>query len=123
MDLLVNDLQKCEPPFSAAQTSSKTRENAIRTSSVGVLQLEEHSKSLNQLIFEDGAALGLAWSCLISLLKKSEGNQMMFRKLKGVAAVLPLLADSKHRSNVLKLLSCLIGEDVNQVPTIPMLSI
>lgn len=115
MDLLVDDLKKCEPPVSSAPISSRSGLNPSRANSVDISQLEECPSSPNHLIFEDGATLGLAWSCLISLLRKSEGNQMMFRKLKGVAAVLPLLAAPKHRSNVLKLLSCLIGEDLSQV--------
>jgi hypothetical protein len=116
MELLVDDLKKCEPPVISAQTSFRSGANPLRSSSVGVLQLErEYSSSLNQLIFEDGATVGLAWSCLISLLTKSDGNQMMFRKVKGVPAVLPLLVAPKHRSNVLKLLSCLISEDLSQV--------
>lgn len=119
MDLLVDDLKKCEPPVSAVHKSSRSRANPNRASSVGTLQLEKYSSSPNLLIFEDGATLGLAWSCLISLLRKSEGNQIMFRKLKGVAAVLPFLAAPKHRSNVLKLLSCLLGEDLSQVPACP----
>ena len=116
MELLVDDLKKCEPSVSSAQTSFRRGANLVKASSVGILQLERgYSSSINQLLFEDGATVGLAWSCLISLLKNSEGNQMMFRKVKGVPAVLPLLAAPKHRSNVLKLFSCLISEDLSQV--------
>lgn len=116
MDLLVDDLKKCEPPVSSAQRSFKSDANPIRANSVGILHLErEYSSSRSQFIFEDAATNVIAWSCLISLLRKSEGNQVMFRKLNGVAAVFPLLAAPKHRTNVLKLLSCLILEDSNQV--------
>lgn len=115
MDLLVDDLKKCEPPVSSAQRSFKSDANPIRANSVGILHLErEYSSSRSQFIFEDAATNVIAWSCLISLLRKSEGNQVMFRKLNGVAAVFPLLAAPKHRTNVLKLLSCLILEDSNQ---------
>ncbi|XP_073395858.1 protein SPIRRIG [Physcomitrium patens] len=115
VDLLVDDLKKCEPPVTSVKTSFRSRANPLRANSLSVLALErDNSSPRNQHIFEDGSTTGLAWSCLISLLRKSEGNQMVFRKANGVAAALPLLAAPKHRSNVLKLMHCLISEDTSQ---------
>ncbi|KAG0572031.1 hypothetical protein KC19_VG063500 [Ceratodon purpureus] len=66
-------------------------------------------------IFEDMTTVGLAWDCLVSLLKKSDGNQNLFRKANGVVHTLPLLALPLLRTGALRVLSCLICEDVNQV--------
>ncbi|KAJ6819720.1 protein SPIRRIG [Iris pallida] len=62
-------------------------------------------------IFGDEGTIGVAWDCLFSLLKKAEANQQAFRSSNGVSILLPFLASDKHRSGVLRLLSCLILED------------
>lgn len=67
------------------------------------------------LIFEDGRTVSIAWDCLVSLLKKAEANQSSFRSSNGVTTVLPFLVSNIHRSGVLRMLSCLIIEDVSQV--------
>lgn len=116
LNLLVDDLKKCQPPPRALRRNSKNKANPDRANSVGILELErESSLSLDPSIFEDQKTLELAWGCLLSLLRKSEGNQTVFRKVNGVTQVLPLLASPSHCANVLRLLSCLISEDLSQV--------
>ncbi|CAL0300600.1 unnamed protein product [Lupinus luteus] len=66
------------------------------------------------LIFEAEATIAVAWDCMLSLLKKSEGNQASFRSANGVTAVLPFLVSDVHRQGVLRILSCLIIEDTSQ---------
>lgn len=66
-------------------------------------------------IFEVEATVAIAWDCLVSLVKKAEGNQASFRSTNGVSIVLPFLVSNIHRSGVLRVLSCLITEDVTQV--------
>ncbi|KAJ8632836.1 hypothetical protein MRB53_026172 [Persea americana] len=65
-------------------------------------------------LFEDVRTISIAWDCLVSLLKKAEANQSSFRSSNGVTIVLPFLASDIHRSGVLRMLSCLIIEDVSQ---------
>lgn len=65
-------------------------------------------------VFEDGKTISIAWDCLVSLLKKAEANQSSFRSSNGVTIVLPFLVSDIHRSGVLRMLSCLIIEDVAQ---------
>ncbi|CAN6439603.1 unnamed protein product [Victoria cruziana] len=65
-------------------------------------------------VFEDEGTIVVAWDCLISLLKKSEPNQSTFRMSGGVPLILPFLTFDTQRSGVLRLLSCLIMEDVQQ---------
>lgn len=66
-------------------------------------------------IFEVEATIDLAWDCLVSLLKKTESNQAAFRSADGVPTILPFLACGTHRQGALRILSCLIIEDVSQV--------
>ncbi|KAH9605434.1 hypothetical protein KSS87_015902, partial [Heliosperma pusillum] len=66
-------------------------------------------------LFEVESTINIAWDCIVSLLKKAEANQSSFRSVNGVASVLPLLVSDVHRAGVLRTLSCLIIEDVNQV--------
>ncbi|KAK4418318.1 protein SPIRRIG [Sesamum alatum] len=65
-------------------------------------------------LFEVEGTISVAWDCLVSLLKKAETNQASFRSANGVTFSLPLLASDIHRSGVLRVLSCLIIEDVKQ---------
>ncbi|KAL9227541.1 hypothetical protein vseg_003219 [Gypsophila vaccaria] len=66
-------------------------------------------------LFEAEGTISIAWDCMVSLLKKAEANQSSFRSVNGVGVVLPLLVSDVHRAGVLRTLSCLIIEDVNQV--------
>ncbi|CAA7049665.1 unnamed protein product, partial [Microthlaspi erraticum] len=66
-------------------------------------------------IFEDESTITVGWDCMISLLQKSEVNQAAFRSASGVTVILPLLTSDDHRTGVLRILSCLITEDVKQV--------
>ncbi|XP_013629649.1 PREDICTED: BEACH domain-containing protein lvsA-like [Brassica oleracea var. oleracea] len=66
-------------------------------------------------IFEVESTITVGWECMVSLLKKSEANQEAFRSANGVAVILPLLISDDHRTGVLRILSCLITEDANQV--------
>jgi len=66
-------------------------------------------------IFEVEGTISVAWDCMVSLLKKAEANQASFRSANGVTTVLPFLVSNIHRPGVLRILSCLIIEDVTQV--------
>lgn len=66
-------------------------------------------------IFEVEATIDIAWDCMVSLLKKCEVNQALFRSSNGVTVILPFLVSDVHRSGVLRILSCIIIEDVSQV--------
>uniref|UniRef100_A0A2P2MDC3 BEACH domain-containing protein lvsA n=1 Tax=Rhizophora mucronata TaxID=61149 RepID=A0A2P2MDC3_RHIMU len=65
-------------------------------------------------IFEIEGTISVAWDCLVSLVKKTEASQASFRSANGVIIVLPFLVSNVHRSGVLRILSCLISEDVTQ---------
>ncbi|KAG8389297.1 hypothetical protein BUALT_Bualt02G0214700 [Buddleja alternifolia] len=65
-------------------------------------------------LFEAEGTSAVAWDCLVSLLKKAEANQASFRSVNGVTITLPFLASDIHRPGVLRVLSCLIIEDVKQ---------
>ncbi|XP_042451657.1 protein SPIRRIG-like isoform X2 [Zingiber officinale] len=65
-------------------------------------------------VFEDESTILIAWDCLFSLLRKAEANQQAFRASNGVSIILPFLISDHHRAGVLRLLSCLIIEDVLQ---------
>lgn len=73
------------------------------------------SGSKKFLIFEVESTVGVAWDCMVSLLKEAEANQSSFRSASGLTIILPFLACNIHRSGVLRVLSCLITEDVRQV--------
>ncbi|XP_044486072.1 protein SPIRRIG-like [Mangifera indica] len=65
-------------------------------------------------IFEVEGTIVVAWDCMVALLKKTEANQATFRSANGVTTLLPFLVSTIHRTGVLRILSCLITEDVNQ---------
>ncbi|XP_059660444.1 protein SPIRRIG-like [Cornus florida] len=65
-------------------------------------------------LFEVESTIAVAWDCMVSLLKKAEGNQASFRSANGVTITLPFLVSDIHRPGVLRVLSCLIIEDVVQ---------
>lgn len=67
------------------------------------------------LIFEAEGTIEVAWDFLVSLLKKAEGNQAEFRSADGLTIILPFVASDVHRPGALRVLTCLIMEDVNQV--------
>ncbi|XP_068635132.1 protein SPIRRIG-like [Aristolochia californica] len=66
-------------------------------------------------VFEDKGTIAVAWDCLVSLIKKSEANQVFLRSVNGVTIILPFLASDIHRTGALRMLSCLIIEDTSQV--------
>ncbi|KAL4572014.1 hypothetical protein LXL04_018782 [Taraxacum kok-saghyz] len=76
--------------------------------------LETGGGSGSFLIFEDEGVALVGWDCLVSLLRKAEHNQAMFRSSGGVVVALPFLACDVHRAGVLRVLSCLIVEDSAQ---------
>ncbi|XP_019178500.1 PREDICTED: protein SPIRRIG-like isoform X1 [Ipomoea nil] len=65
-------------------------------------------------IFEVEGTIAIAWDCMVSLLKKAEPNQSVFRSSNGVTTVLPFLVSEIHRPGALRALSCLIIEDATQ---------
>ncbi|KAI5063137.1 hypothetical protein GOP47_0021684 [Adiantum capillus-veneris] len=123
LEVLVDDIKKLEflslpesrkPPLrsvverKAAQGGKDlTREMSLRT-------LSFSSPATKAQLFNDDSTLIIAWDCLVTLLKNDEGNQIAFRKANGFALALPLLNLSPHRGGVLRLLNCLICEDINQ---------
>lgn len=109
LDLLLDDVRGCKVPGDSPPASDPDF-------SVKATPQELH-------IFEDLVTGGLAWDCLLSLLKKSEGNQAVFRKANGVVYILPLLALACQRTGALRVLSCLICEDVNQVRHLSLLTL
>ncbi|KAG9155685.1 hypothetical protein Leryth_003953 [Lithospermum erythrorhizon] len=66
-------------------------------------------------LFGVESTIVVSWDCLVFLLKKAEANQASFRAANGVNIVLPFLAADNHRAGVLRVLSCLITDDVEQV--------
>lgn len=85
-----------------------------KDSIIATTKLKEHG-SAKFPIFEVEGTIGIAWDCLVSLLKKAEVNQASFRSAHGVTTVLPFLVSQTHRSGALRILSCLITEDSSQV--------
>ncbi|GLT77089.1 hypothetical protein SLA2020_487070 [Shorea laevis] len=65
-------------------------------------------------IFEVEATIGVGWDCMVSLIKKAEASQAAFRSANGMTTVIPFLVSSTHRPGVLRVLSCLITEDIMQ---------
>ncbi|KAE8692066.1 transmembrane emp24 domain-containing protein p24beta3-like [Hibiscus syriacus] len=65
-------------------------------------------------IFEVESTVAIGWDCMVSLVKKAEANQAAFRAANGLTTVLPFLVSNIHRPGVLRILSCLITEDVMQ---------
>lgn len=65
-------------------------------------------------IFDIEGTIAIAWDCLVSLLKKAETNQAVFRTADGVPTILPFLASDIHRPGALRVLSCLVIEDMLQ---------
>ncbi|KAI7992383.1 Protein SPIRRIG [Camellia lanceoleosa] len=65
-------------------------------------------------LFEVEGTIEVAWDCMVSILRKADANQAAFRSANGVTTVLPFLASNIHRLGVLRVLSCLIIEDVAQ---------
>jgi hypothetical protein len=121
LDLLLDDLKHCELPGALTLLLQPQEDLATQdAAAAAAAAAEEEQQDLVSLpgelhIFDDTATVGLAWDCLLHLLRKMEGNQAVFRKANGVGAILPLLASSIHRVRVLRVLSCLICEDSNQV--------
>ncbi|CAN8311060.1 unnamed protein product [Cochlearia groenlandica] len=66
-------------------------------------------------IFEVDITITVGWDCMVSLLKKAEANMASFRAANGVMIILPFLTSDAHRTGVLRVLSCLITEDSQQV--------
>ena len=100
LDLLLDDIRCCELPEDVLSNDAEP---------LGRPTLDKLR------IFEDMVTAGLAWDCLLSILKKSESNQTVFRKANGVGHVLPLVALAPQRAGALRVLSCLMCEDTNQV--------
>ncbi|KAM7254050.1 hypothetical protein ACFE04_031732 [Oxalis oulophora] len=65
-------------------------------------------------IFEVESTIAVGWDCIVALVKKAEASQASFRSANGVTIILPFLASVVHRPGALRILSCLISEDVTQ---------
>ena len=97
------------------QTDSNTLSEELSLRSISFSSSDAVQFSPKVDLFEDSDTLMIVWDFLVSMLKGTEANQAAFRKMNGVAAVLPLLNSPRHRSGVLHLMICLICEDVKQV--------
>ncbi|KAL9243041.1 hypothetical protein vseg_016980 [Gypsophila vaccaria] len=127
LEVLLDDLKHHKFQSGPQQINSETKHMVQKSRSSSFLK---HMDSMNAIIassnlldsgsgmfplFEAVGTITIAWDCMVSLLKKTEANQSSFRSANGVAVVLPLLVSDIHRPGVLRTLSCLIIEDVNQV--------
>jgi hypothetical protein len=128
LEALIDDLKKLDTSsmlnFQNLKSRAKmsinkdlARERCLRSSS---FPSSADISSYKAQLFGEESTVSIAWDCLITMLKGAEGNQMAFRRENGVALVLPLLSQSCHRGSVLRLLTCLICEDINQVSLICM---
>ena len=128
LDVLTEDLKKLDTSSILDSQSLKSRGRMSINKDLAkeriLRSLSFHSNtgipSYKSQLFGEESTLAIAWDCLVAMLKGSEGNQMAFRREKGVSLTLPLLAQSCHRSGVIRLLNCLICEDINQVSLVFM---
>ncbi|CAA0828066.1 Unknown protein [Striga hermonthica] len=126
LEVLLDDLKQHKFLMGPEQLSGDESQLDRKTSSSG---FQKHLDSKNAilsspkllesgsgklLLFEVEGTISVSWDCLVSLLKKAETNQASFRSANGVAIALPFLASDIHRQGVLRVLSCLIIEDVKQ---------
>eukprot|EP00850_Spirogloea_muscicola_P018850 SM000177S03183 [mRNA] locus=s177:89339:105711:+ [translate_table: standard] len=130
LEVLLNDLQQVRPP--KARTATHTKVAAPRPTPPTTLPyppqppLKVDSKDRADdgdrgtaaaeihLLFAEPSTRQLAWDCLLRLLSRSSSNQAAFRMGGGPAALMPLLASTLHRSWALRVMSCLMIEDVQQ---------
>ncbi|KAH9318302.1 hypothetical protein KI387_020071, partial [Taxus chinensis] len=101
-------------PMERVTDSSNSGKNANNTETILSTPTIVGPGSGKFPVFEDEVTIAVAWDCLVSLVKKAEGNQATFRKSNGVMLILPLLISATHRPGVLRLLSCLLLEDTGQ---------
>ncbi|KAL1351549.1 hypothetical protein HN51_015458 [Arachis hypogaea] len=96
------------------ENSSSSLQNSLDSQDVITSPKFKESGAAKFPIFEAEATVAVAWDCMVSLLKKSEANQASFRSANGVTVILPFLVSDLHRPGVLRILSCLIIEDISQ---------
>ncbi|KAJ7522141.1 hypothetical protein O6H91_19G085400 [Diphasiastrum complanatum] len=110
LDVLIDYIKQCEISL---EIDNSIFERDCHHLSKELLQstAEWSSLAMSSLMVETTT---LTWDCLVALVKRSDQNQAIFRKLGGIQAAIPLLASPSHRPGVLQLLSCVIYEDVNQ---------
>ncbi|KAL6500529.1 hypothetical protein OROHE_025895 [Orobanche hederae] len=126
LEVLLDDLKQHKFLMAPGQLTGDDSQSERKTSSSS---FKKHLDSKNAIlsspkllesgsaklpIFQVDGTISVAWDCLVSLLKKAETNQASFRSVNGVAIALPFLASDIHRQGVLRVLSCLIIEDVKQ---------
>ncbi|XP_010270013.1 PREDICTED: protein SPIRRIG-like isoform X2 [Nelumbo nucifera] len=126
LEVLIDDLKQ-HKLFSGSDQNNRSPNQLERKSSSS--SFKKHMDSKDAIIsspklmescpgefslFETESTITVAWDCMVSLLKKAEASQSPFRLSHGVTIVLPFLVSDIHRSGVLRILSCLIIEDVTQ---------
>ncbi|CAN6462940.1 unnamed protein product [Victoria cruziana] len=109
----LSDADSSNLPLSSSVSNSFTKHKDSKDAILSSSRITEPGSGKFRL-FEDEGTIAAAWDCLVSLLKKAEANQSSFRLSNGSTLVLPFLASDTHRSGVLRLLTCLITEDVKQ---------
>ncbi|CAK7346518.1 unnamed protein product [Dovyalis caffra] len=115
--LLGPEQQTVSPSQSERKSSSSSFKKHIdsKDAILSSPRLMESGGSGKLPIFEIEDTIAVAWDCMVSLVKKAEASQASFRSANGVTIVLPFLVSNVHRPGVLRILSCLITEDIAQV--------
>ncbi|KAF4376456.1 hypothetical protein G4B88_017192 [Cannabis sativa] len=126
LEVLLDDLKHNKFLLGSDSNSGNTSQSEKKSSSSS---FKKHLDSKNVIIsspklldsgsgkfpiFEIENTIAVAWDCMVSLLKKTESSQSAFRSANGISVVLPFLVSDVHRPGVLRVLSCLIIEDVKQ---------
>jgi hypothetical protein len=123
LEVLIDDIKKLNslnPERSLLterinSTDDKTLSKEVSLRSVSFSSSDAAQASPKAELFEDNNTLTNVWDFLVSMLKGTEANQTAFRNMNGVTAVLPLLNSACHRNGVLRIMTCLICEDIKQV--------
>ncbi|KAJ7563203.1 hypothetical protein O6H91_03G100400 [Diphasiastrum complanatum] len=117
LDVLIDDVKHCEPSAPIADGQYFKQKFSRSDSNASQAHDSEREKAVVSVvnhIFDDENTLSLAWDCMLALVKDSDGNQAAFRRSNGAKAVFPLVVSLLHRPGVLRLLSCIICEDISQ---------
>jgi hypothetical protein len=114
---LLGPEQQTVSPYQSDKKSSSSFKKHLDTKDtiLSSPKLMESGGSGKFPIFEIEGTISVAWDCMVSLVKKAEASQALFRSANGVTIVLPFIVSNVHRPGVLRILSCLITEDIAQV--------
>ncbi|XP_051152579.1 protein SPIRRIG-like isoform X2 [Andrographis paniculata] len=127
LEVLLDDLKQHKFQLGPEQFSDNHGQLEIEASSSSFQKHLDTKDAISSSpkLFESGSGkippfdmeeiVSVAWDCLVSLLKKAKANQAPFCSANGFVIALPFIVSDIHRPGVLRLLSCLIMEDVKQV--------